>query len=237
MSALDNYQEIPIKQLKSAPWNYKEQDAKMQEALVENIRANGQLENIIVRTLKKGEYEVINGNHRLDAFKTLGYKTVICYNVGTISEAHAAKIAIETNETKFKADNIKLSKLLADIKVEFNLDDLAKTMPFSLDEIKNFTNLTNFDWTPAPTAPAPEEPELNGGAPEKSTGAAVEKGLPDNRVLQFKLPSDVAESFEAALKRIKKIMYPDQLEEHVSATLPIQAMLQIIAQTDDEAFK
>jgi uncharacterized ParB-like nuclease family protein len=247
MSALDNFIEVPIENLIEALWNYKEKDPETQEDLEENIRHNGQVENIIVRELggKKGKmkYEVVNGNHRLQAFLSIGFKTVVCYNRGEISEAAAARIAIETNETKFGADNIKLAKLIGNIKAEFKLEELAKTMPYKLEELQNFGTLTEFNWNPvAGSEPdETEKPELGeGGAPEKGNPAdkpAVKNGTPESRTINLKLPTDIAEMFEHQLKRIKKLLYPDQLEEHVSATLPIQAMLQIVAETDDSRFK
>jgi ParB-like chromosome segregation protein Spo0J len=76
------YQKIKISSLELAPWNYKEDDAKLQAKLVKNIQSNGQVENIVVREIGEGKYEVVNGNHRLKAFREIGLSTVMAYNLG-----------------------------------------------------------------------------------------------------------------------------------------------------------
>jgi hypothetical protein len=63
-----NYKIFPRDILIKADWNYKEEDEFISDKLVNNMKRNGQIENIHVRKLNTGFYEVINGNHRLDAY-------------------------------------------------------------------------------------------------------------------------------------------------------------------------
>ena len=65
--------EVPIDKLVKADWNYKTEDDKKQEKLKENIKRNGQIENILIRELDTGYYEVVNGNHRLSVLKELKF--------------------------------------------------------------------------------------------------------------------------------------------------------------------
>lgn len=127
--------EIEISRLVRADWNYKENDEVLAQKLANNIKRNGQIENIIVRELDTGYFEVVNGNHRFDVLGQLGFEKVHCYNLGKISLAQAQRIAIETNETKFKNNMQKLEDLLAEIHIEFDAADLSETMPFSQDYI------------------------------------------------------------------------------------------------------
>ncbi|GAB1371190.1 hypothetical protein MASR1M45_12520 [Candidatus Kapaibacterium sp.] len=62
-----NYKIFPREILIKASWNYKEEDEFTTNKLVNNMKKNGQIENIHVRKLQTGYYEVVNGNHRLDA--------------------------------------------------------------------------------------------------------------------------------------------------------------------------
>lgn len=103
--ALKYYQNIPIEKIVKATWNYKYDNSELKEKLKVNIAKNGQIENIIVRTIGDDLFEIVNGNHRYDAFIELGIKEVVCFNVGKISLAQAQQIAIETNETRFESDN------------------------------------------------------------------------------------------------------------------------------------
>lgn len=138
--------EIPIVKLVKADWNYKTEDLNKQEKLKENIKRNGQIENIIVRELETGFFEVVNGNHRLSVLKALNIEKAYSYNLGKISQAQAIRIAIETNETKFDTDSIALAERVKELTEEFDLKDLVNTLPYSEIEIDNFSKLTDFDW-------------------------------------------------------------------------------------------
>lgn len=144
MSDLDRFMLIPVDKLVYADWNYKVDDKQMSEKLRNNINRNGQVENVIVRELDDGMYEVVNGNHRLTVIKELGCEEVVCCNLGKISKVQAQRIAIETNETKFENDKIKLAQLINEIMDSYDVSDLQKTLPFTerkMDEMKSL-----FDW-------------------------------------------------------------------------------------------
>jgi len=138
--------EFGIDKLVKADWNYKTEDLDKSEKLKANIKRNGQVENILIRELDTGFFEVVNGNHRLDVFKDLGLKKVMCYNLGSISEQQAMRIAIETNETRFESDSIILGERIKELTKEFELEDLVSTLPYTEKEIENFKTLTDFDW-------------------------------------------------------------------------------------------
>jgi hypothetical protein len=141
-----NYCIIPIDKLVPADWNYKQDDQEKSEKLKNNIKRNGQIENIIVRELDTGFFEVVNGNHRYMVMKTLEIENVLCYNLGQISLNQAKRIAIETNEMKFSSDQVKLAEIFNELLNEFSKEDLIETMPFRKDEIDDFNKLLNFDW-------------------------------------------------------------------------------------------
>lgn len=135
-----NYKFIPIELLIEADWNYKENDTFLQEQLVNNIKRNGQIATCNVRQLPTGYFEVVDGNHRLKAFLTLGQEFVICYDHGNISNADAKRISIEKNETRFDSDEKKLSAILNELKEVMGTDDLMLTMPFTEIELENLLN-------------------------------------------------------------------------------------------------
>ena len=139
--------QIPIEKLVPADWNYKEDDEVLSEKLENNIKRNGQIENIIVRKLDDDLYEVVNGNHRLSVFEKLGIKKPVCFDLGKITDAQAKRIAIETNETRFETDSIKLAEIIKEIsEMEFEITDLAMTFPFDEQELTNMQTLLDFDW-------------------------------------------------------------------------------------------
>jgi ParB family transcriptional regulator, chromosome partitioning protein len=136
--------EIPIEQLVKADWNYKEDNPELEQKLLENIKRNGQIENIIVRDVSNGKFEIVNGNHRLDVLHLAEFKTVYCFNLGKVSDTQAKRIAIETNETKFEIDMLRMSVLLKDIFEESDINDMLKTMPFNELELNDYLDFSEF---------------------------------------------------------------------------------------------
>jgi hypothetical protein len=135
---LNNYKVIELSKLVKADWNYKEDDHEIAKKLKKNIENNGQIENLIVRNLGNGTWEVINGNHRLDVMHDLGLKTAMCCDLGMISLQQAKRVAIETNETKFPNDPLKLMEVIKDLGSTFEVEDLSLSLPYTEDEIKFF---------------------------------------------------------------------------------------------------
>jgi ParB-like chromosome segregation protein Spo0J len=123
---------LPLSKLVKADWNYKKEDPVMMAKLVANLKRNGQVENIIIRELKTGFFEVVNGNHRLDAMISLDMTEAECYNLGGISPAAAKRIATETNETRFPTDELRLHELIVEMMDEFSAEDLALTIPVEI---------------------------------------------------------------------------------------------------------
>ena len=79
------FTDLDVSKLVKADWNYKEENDKQTENLLNNFKRNGQIENIIIRELDAGLFEVVNGNHRVDVMKILKIKKVHAYNCGKIS--------------------------------------------------------------------------------------------------------------------------------------------------------
>lgn len=139
------YKLISFELLVKANWNYKVDNDDLKSKLIENLKRNGQVVNTLVRELDTGYFEVIDGNHRYDAFEDMKVDYVLCFGFGRISDAKAKRIAVEINETRFESDNIKLAETIKDITTEFPLEELEISMPFSLEELENFDNLLEFD--------------------------------------------------------------------------------------------
>lgn len=142
----DKYKVLPVEKLVKASWNYKTDNPDLLEKLKANIKRNGQVENILVRELPTGFYEIVNGNHRAQALMDLDIKEAVVFDLGKISDAQARRIAVETNETKFETDNIRLAEIIKEITEEFvDLDELSSSMPFSRNDLEQLSNLLDYD--------------------------------------------------------------------------------------------
>tara|TARA_R110002050_G_scaffold269425_1_gene411817 strand:- start:997 stop:1632 length:636 start_codon:yes stop_codon:yes gene_type:complete len=138
--------DIDISKLVKANWNYKEDCEKQTDKLIANFKRIGQVQNLLIRKLDTGFFEVLNGNHRIDVMKILKLKKAHVYNFGEIGLAEAQRIAIETNETTYETNSIKLANLITTLTKEYPVDDLVNTMPYTKDEIDNMGDLINFDF-------------------------------------------------------------------------------------------
>lgn len=156
---------IPVAKLVKAHWNYKGDNDRTMEALVDNVSRNGQVINLIVRDMegepgmeegsyyKKGYYEVVNGNHRLDALRKLGMEKAVCMDLGKVTIEEAKKVAIETNETNFRVDPGKLAQVVTHAVdgTKFNLE--KHKLPFEVEEVNRFREMAEIDWQQKPKPP------------------------------------------------------------------------------------
>ena len=220
------YTEIKVSHLVMCDWNYKyidtddAEESMIMDKLEANFKRNGQVENIIVRQLDTGFYEVVNGNHRYKVAKRMGLEVLMCFNLGVVSQPEAIRVAIETNETKFKTDQLKLAERLKELQDEFDYGELKETMPYEDNDFDNFNKLLSFDWE-----------DFDGADPKSDSHGEGEK---DFKTLRYELPIQVAEQLEEQVNRFKKILYPDQKPMDVSNILPIEAMCQALSQVDDK---
>lgn len=199
------YTTLSITKLVPAEWNYKNFSALRMQKLENNIKRNGQLETIIVRELEDGNYEVVNGNHRLEVFKTLGFQDVKVCNLGKISLKQAQRIALETNETRFESDKDKLKYLLSSMTEGpegFDIDDLSQTLAF--EDFETF-KLESFDttvladtWAEDGRVSKSSSREVNDYEPEANRTVAFIMSAPMyDKYVQLKKEQELGSDYEA----------------------------------------
>jgi hypothetical protein len=100
-----------------------------------------------VREMDAGTLEVIDGNHRLDAIRELGWTHVQVENFGKLSDAEAVVLAERRNHQWFETDDAVLSKLMKEtVLPELSLDELEQFMPRSRASLEALVKLTDFNW-------------------------------------------------------------------------------------------
>lgn len=149
------------KDLIYADWNYKEPGTEEQiEKLAKSIAVDKSAGALAVREIIKDGVqlmEVIDGNHRLQAIRFLGWEDVSVENFGEISIATAAVIARRRNHNWFDDDKLKLAKLFNDhVFKEYEISGLAEYMPESEESLEAYKKLAEFDWK------EPEQKDLGG---------------------------------------------------------------------------
>jgi len=112
------------------------------QKIKDSIAYHGQIDPLIVRELN-GKYELINGYHRWQAMKELGFEKVEIKNLGVIDRNEAIKKALSFEELKIPLDTIETAKLVKILKEDqISLEGL----PYFSEEIENKIKMLDFDW-------------------------------------------------------------------------------------------
>ena len=138
---------VTIDRLIKADWNYKSDGTDAQiTKLMNSITYDNSAGVLAVR--KVGDkLEVIDGNHRLEALRRLGWTNVQVENFGELSKAKAVILARRRNHVWFDDDLLSYSELFKeDILPEISLEELKTILPESEAEIDSILNLGKFDW-------------------------------------------------------------------------------------------
>ena len=70
--------EVPIEQLREAPWNPNAMDEAMLGRLWQSIDRFGVVQNLVARALGEGMYEILSGNQRLQVLREMGVAVAPC---------------------------------------------------------------------------------------------------------------------------------------------------------------
>ena len=141
--------QINMEDLIKADWNYKTDGSEKQiSKLMNSIDEDKSIGVLAVREIEKEKFEVIDGNHRLEAIKRLGWEKVPCENFGTISKAKAITIARRRNHKWFEDDILSYAELFTnDVLSEYSIEELEKFMPETKKELEDLEKLVDFDWS------------------------------------------------------------------------------------------
>lgn len=157
---MNKVETMNIENLVKAEWNYKTNGTEEQiNKLIKSIKYDDSAGILAVRKLND-KYEVIDGNHRLEALKRIGWQQIQVENFGDIPKSKAIIIARRRNHVWFDDDLKAFSDLIKnDVLPEIDTDTLKDILPDTPDEIDNLVNFGNFDWE----EPIEKEPKDNDG--------------------------------------------------------------------------
>jgi hypothetical protein len=139
---------IAVERLVPAPWNYKKPGQPEEvKRLAASIQADASAGVLAVRELEDGCFEVIDGNHRLEAIRFLGWKEATCENFGSIDKARAVTIARRRNHQWFEDEMDKLAALYRDdVLPALDADLLDEIMPEGVRGMRALAESLSFDW-------------------------------------------------------------------------------------------
>jgi len=139
---------IAINKLIKADWNYKTDGTEEQiQKLMNSIEYDNSAGVLAVRKVRS-KYEVIDGNHRLEALQRLNWKEVQVENFGDLPKSKAIILSRRRNHVWFDDDLVSFGTLLKeDVLPDIGLDELKTILPDTSEEIENLLNFNKFDWT------------------------------------------------------------------------------------------
>jgi len=133
---------VNIEKVKPNKWNPKQKNTNEYKKVKESIKKKGLRLPIIVRENEE-HYEIIDGEQRYTASKELGYKKVIIYNEGKISDKEAKELTIWYQQ-QVPFDEIMLAEMIEEMTRMYDIKDLE--LPFDEKEIEELQQLVKFDW-------------------------------------------------------------------------------------------
>jgi len=209
-----SWQELSLDQLRKAPWNYKTDSPEFLEKLKTSIETHGFVVNLIVREMESGFFEVVNGNHRLDALIQMNIEKAMCKNLGPVSLDEAKLIALETNEIQFPTDDLKLGQILSELKNTMGIERLRSSLTATEAKIRDLIGLAEYEFKPM-------EEKIKVG------NSSVFK------TLTFHLPGEVADQFSRQIRRLLELLGKDVDGPAVGA---IELIANHLEQTSDDHF-
>ena len=132
--------DLPVESLKEAPWNPNKMDAAMTARLRTSLTRFGILQNLVVRHMTDGSYEVLGGNQRLRLLKELEYLTVPCVVV-ELDDAGARLLAQALNRVQGEDDLVLKAESLKKILESISQTDVIELIPETAVSLQSLASL------------------------------------------------------------------------------------------------
>ena len=146
---------------------------------------------VVVRQLQDGTLEIIGGEHRWEASKSLGLKEIPVVNLGSISDKKAKEISLVDNGRYGADDTLQLAELLEDIGV--GAEELAGFMPFTESDFASIFSSVNIALDDLDIDPDEELPKT-----------PTSKSVQTHQIMRFKVPVDDVSVITDLIERTMK---------------------------------
>lgn len=139
--------EIPVSELRPAPWNPNVMDRAMAARLNASIDRFGFVENLVVRPIGNGAYgayEVLSGNQRLNAVRDLQFTEAPCVIVD-LDDADAMLLAQALNQIEGEDDQGRRAELIRTVLASLSQDEVIAILPETVESLHTLTSLGQDD--------------------------------------------------------------------------------------------
>ena len=132
--------ELPIEHLREASWNPNVMDEAMLGRLMESVRRFGMVQNLVVRELLDGTYEVLSGNHRLRVLRRMGFTWVLCVIV-ELDDSQAKLLAQVLNRVQGEDDLGLQVEVVREVLKTIPQSDVLSLLPESAASLEALSSL------------------------------------------------------------------------------------------------
>ena len=136
--------EIPLNKLMEVPWNPNQLDPAMLARLTESISRYGLVQNLVVRPLGDGTYEVLSGNQRLQVLRGRGHEVVPCV-VGELDDARARLLAQALNRIHGEDDLGLRAELVREVLDKLPQEEVLSLLPETAESLSSLCSLGQED--------------------------------------------------------------------------------------------
>lgn len=128
---------------------FKEYSEEKENEMIDSIRVNGIIQDLIVRPLDNGKYQILSGHNRMRCAKKVGLKEVPC-KIKMVNDDDAKLMLVDTNLIQRKefypSETAKALKIKKDIYKKNNVnsdffDELSKEQNMSRGNIQRYLRL------------------------------------------------------------------------------------------------
>ncbi len=131
---------LHLEQLQDAPWNPNRMDDVTLKRLIESMTRFGMVQNLVVRPIGEGDYEVLSGNQRLQALKELGYAKAPCVVV-EVDDVHARLLAQALNRIQGEDDLGLKAELVREILESLPKEEVLSLLPETTESLQALSSL------------------------------------------------------------------------------------------------
>ena len=128
--------QLKIDQISPNNWNPNEMTATQSQALKESLDEFGNILPIIVRMGESGQYEVIDGEHRLATWQGMGNEEISAIAIDA-SDTDAMRLTQILNRTRGQDNPEKLEELIRTLSEQMDIEDMLKGWAFEDEDARD----------------------------------------------------------------------------------------------------
>ena len=132
--------DLPIGQIREAPWNSNSMDTAMMARLRRSIDRFGMVVPLVVRSIGRNRYETIGGAQRLSVLKELDFKEAPVV-VAKADDAEARLLAQALNHIEGEDDLGLRAEVLRTVLEQLTQEEVLSVLPESAESLKALVSL------------------------------------------------------------------------------------------------